>query len=179
MTPSIPPVGTAQPNKLFAPAAPKPSIAQIQPVQAPAPDPLDFSARYNTPIPPNRQAAFDQWVQSRTTAGRNPLNDRYDYDVNGYFLSGAANDPRGHGPDTFKKPNHPTFSNESMYHGQDGNYGGRWIMQNGGSFYEPSAHNIRMHGADKLKQYFQQVEPDTQLLVPPMSPQQIGAGVIR
>jgi hypothetical protein len=174
----IPPIKQASKSKLFAPAPAK-ITPGIPPVQMPTQDPLDYSAHYNTPIPPDRQAAFNQWVATHTQAGRNPLKDRYDYDVNGYFLSGQATDPRGHATDQFKKPNHPTFSNESIYHGKDGNYGGRWINSNGGSFYEPSAQNIRLHGIDKLRQYFQRVESETQLLAPPASPQQIGSGILR
>ncbi len=157
--------------------APPPPPASAASPQA---DPLDYSGRYNTPIPTAKQAAFDKWVADRTKAtGKNPLGDRYDYDVNGYFLSGAATDARGHGTDQFKKPNHPTFSNESQYHGADGNYGGQWITTPTGTFYEASPLNIRLHGADKLKQYFQQVEPETQLLIPPLSPQAIGSAAIR
>ncbi len=158
---------------LVAPAA-TPALA------APQPDPLDYSNQYNTPIPPARQAEFQQWIVDQMKAtGRNPLGDRYDYDVNGYFLSGAGKDARGHGTDQFKKPNHPTFSNESQYHGHEGNYGGQWITTPQGTFYEASPLNIRLHGPDRLKQYFQQTEPETQLLIPPLSPQQIGRGVIK
>lgn len=159
---------------LTAPPQPVPTMVP------PRTDPLDYSAQYNTPIPTQRQAEFDRWIadQIRTT-GRNPLHDRYDYDVNGYFLSGAAKDSRGHGTDLFKKPNHPTFSNESQYHGINGLHGGRWITTPGGTFYEPSPLNIQLHGAEKLRRYFQQVEPETQLLPPPLSPKEIGRRMIK
>ena len=153
------------------PPAPMPPTKQA--------DPLDFSAKYNTPIPPDKQAAFNQWVtQQKQKTGRDPLGDRYDYDVNGFWLSGGGQDARGHGSDQFKKPNHPTFSDESQYHGVDGNYGGKWISSNGSDFYEPSATNINFHGVDNLKEYFQKVEPETQLLVPPQSPSSIGNAAI-
>ncbi len=152
------------------PAAPVPtSIGQMMQQV----DPLDYSAKYNTPIPPEKQAAFDNWVAQRTKqTGKNPLGDKYDYDVQGYWLSGAATDARGHGTDLFKKPNHPTFSDESKYNGVNGLTGGSWINPpGGGSFYQPSATNINLHGIQNLKRYFQQVEPETQLLAPPASPQ--------
>lgn len=51
-------------------------------------DPLDYSAQYNTPIPPAKQKDFEKWVadQAKQTK-RNPLGDRYNYDVNGFFLN--------------------------------------------------------------------------------------------
>jgi hypothetical protein len=132
-----------------------------------AQDPLDFTAKYNTPIPSEKQTAFNNWVAQKTKAtGKNPLGDKYDYDVQGYWLSGAANDPRGHGPDTFKKPNHPTFSIESKYNGVDGYTGGSWSNLNGQGYYLPSNTNLTFRSPEQLKQYFGTTEPDT-VLIPP------------
>jgi hypothetical protein len=50
----------------------------------------------------------------------------YDYDVNGYFLSGQGTSPNGHMTDQFKKPNHPTFSDESIYSSLTGTKPGSW-----------------------------------------------------
>ncbi|HXK19672.1 MAG TPA: hypothetical protein VNG33_17800, partial [Polyangiaceae bacterium] len=45
-----------------------------------------------------------------------------DYDYQAAERAGVKPDPAtGHMPDTFKKPNHMTFSNESQYSGKDGN----------------------------------------------------------
>lgn len=148
-------------NKL-APTQTLPALPTSK-LYPPAPDPLDFTSRYNTPIPPDKLHAFNDWVVKKAAAtGRNPLNDKYDYDVNGYFLSGEGSDARGHGSDEFKKPNHPTFSNESIYHGRDGYQGGSW----GNGTYTPSQTNINFHGLPALSHYFQTVEPDTKLLPP-------------
>lgn len=135
---------------------------------APPPvDPLDFSSQYNTPIPASKQADFNKWVQDQTTkTGRNPLGDRYDYDVNGYWLSGGGTDSRGHGTDQFKKPNHPTFSNESQYHGLNGYVGGKWVQVNGKSSYLPSQTNLQFRSQPQLQQYFNKTEPDVTLLPP-------------
>lgn len=111
----------------------------------------DYSDKYNTPIPDAKRPAFNHWVDSQRKAGRDPLRDKFDYDVQGYWLSGAANDPRGHGPDTFKKPNHPTFSNESIYHGVNGNYGGHWGEND---TFVPSITNLQHRSVDQLQQYF-------------------------
>lgn len=45
-----------------------------------------------------------------------PKDSGYDYDLRGAYKAGVKADPEsGHWPDTFKKPNHPTFSNQSQY----------------------------------------------------------------
>jgi len=127
--------------------------------------PHNLTDQYNTPIPKEKQKAFDDWIiQTTRKQGRNPLNDRYDYDVNGFFLSGAAQAANGHGSDQFKKPNHPTFSNESIYHGVDGNYGGKWIDQGGKSYFSPSDTNLVHYPKDALQGYFKTTEPDVKLL---------------
>jgi hypothetical protein len=161
-------------------AAPAPGPTSAGQMMQQVADPLDYSDKYNTPIPPEKQAAFNQWVAQKTKqTGKNPLNDRYDYDVQGDWLAGAATDERGHGSDLFKKPNHPTFSDKSKYNGVNGQFGGTWINPPaGGSFYQPSATNIAMHGVNNLKRYFQQVEPDTQLLAPPAPPAAIGNAAV-
>lgn len=134
-------------------------------------DQNDFSNQYNTPIPSARQGEFNDWlVKQKAKTGRDPLHDRYDYDVNGFFLSGQGTDERGHATDQFKKPNHPTFSNESIYHGKDGNYGGRWITQAGKTFFEPGVTNLNHHTAPGLKSYFDMYEPDVTFLPPPGKP---------
>ncbi len=47
-----------------------------------------------------------------------------DYDLRGAYAAGQTRDGRGHMTDQFKKPNHPTFSNESQYaeHGTPGHW---------------------------------------------------------
>lgn len=150
-------------SQLLPLTAKQPLSAQNIGAQMQATDPMDFSSRYNTPIPPAKQNAFNQWAANQALqTGRNPLSDRYDYDVNGYWLSGGATDSRGHGPDTFKKPNHPTFSDESKYHGVDGYMGGHW----GQGTYQPSSTNLQFRSPLELQQYFSQVEPDTKMLAP-------------
>ena len=145
-------------------------------------DPLDFSNKYNTPIPPEKQKLFDQWaVAQKQKTGKDPRGDRYDYDVNGDWLSGSATDSRGHGSDQFKKPNHPTFSDQSQYNGLDGYVGGSWVDPSTGSpngAYKPSQTNIQFHGQDGLQDYFKKVEPGTALLPPEPVPTPTGSGGI-
>ncbi len=126
---------------------------------APA-DPLDFSDKFNTAIPVDKQAAFDQYADTqKQTTGKDPRGDRYDYDVNADWLAGANKDERGHGSDQFKKPNHPTFSDQSIYSGRDGNTGGTWLDattngQKGRGFFQPSATNQKYRSPVELQQYF-------------------------
>lgn len=141
-------------------------------------DQNDFSNQYNTPIPSNRMQEFNNWVNMmKQKTGRDPLNDRYDYDVNGLFLSGQGLDDRGHATDQFKKPNHITFSDQSIYHGKDGNYGGSWLehpnpkdVKKPISSYQPSVTNLRFHSPQKMQSYFTAYEPDTMFLPPPAKP---------
>lgn len=131
-----------------------------------APD--DMTGRYNTALEPGQEFAYSQWLQQQSAlAGRDMSRDNFDYDTRGAYAGGAAQSGNSHWPDTYKKPNHPTFSDESIYHGVNGNFGGQWINAPGQSFYQASPQNLRMHGAEKLKHYFSQVEPDIQLLIPP------------
>lgn len=124
-------------------------------------DPLDYSARYNTPLSPADEAQFQAWAAN---AGR--LNDTRDYDLRGAFKSGAATAPNGHLPDTYKKPNHPTFSDESQYHGVDGFQGGTWGGTDEAPTFTPGATNLQMRSPAALQAYFQAIEPDTRLVLP-------------
>ena len=125
----------------------------------------DFSDLYNTPLTDKEQVEFNNWaIEKAAVTGRDPRNDMYDYDVQGFWRSGAYKntDPRGHGPDTFKKPNHTTFSNESIYHGKDGYEGGTW----GDNSFTPSLTNLKWRTPTELYMYFKQKEPGTQLILP-------------
>jgi hypothetical protein len=89
---------------------------------------LDATEYWNTHLPPDEEARFQQWATQNDR-----LRDLYDYDMRGAWQEGLQPGPDGHWPDTYKKPNHPTFSNESMYHGSEGNLGGRWDADETGS----------------------------------------------
>jgi hypothetical protein len=152
------------PNALLA-AQPMQPAPTPQPVQA---DPYDMTARYNTPLSPADEAAFQAWGQQQEAqGGRNPAADVYDYDMRGFWKSGAQFAPNGHGGDEFKKPNHPTFSTFSNLHGVDGNQGGTWTGDGQSGTFTPGATNLQFHGPGDLQQYFQQTEPNHQLILPP------------
>ncbi len=66
---------------------------------------------FDTPLSPADEQRFQAWK-----ARYAPNDSGADYDLRGAFKAGLTPDPQtGHWPDTFKKPNHPTFSNQSQY----------------------------------------------------------------
>jgi len=72
---------------------------------------------------------FQQWYSQNTVEGQNnvPYSDNLDYDYLSYYMNGANIGAKsGHFPDTFKRTNHQTFSNESIYSTPD-NPGGSWV----------------------------------------------------
>jgi hypothetical protein len=119
------------------------------------PDPNDRSKAFNTVLSPEQEAQFQRWA---IASGR--IADLYDYDLRGAWLMGAAK-AGGHLPDTFKKPNHPTFSDESKYHGP-GAFGGHWQ----GDTFQAQQQNLRGRSLADLLSYFQQVEPGVRLIPP-------------
>lgn len=65
---------------------------------------------FETVLSPQQEEEFQRW---KTIYAPNDSGE--DYDLRGAFKAGLKPDTNGHWPDTFKKPNHPTFSNESIY----------------------------------------------------------------
>lgn len=70
---------------------------------------------YETALTDSEEQAFKDWKVKYA-----PADSGADYDLRGAFKAGITPDAKtGHWPDTFKKPNHPTFSPESIYHPQN------------------------------------------------------------
>jgi len=133
--------------------------------------PPDMSDRYNTALTPAEELAYQQWASIQSAVqGRDINRDNFDYDMRGAFRSGALQSENGHYPDTFKKPNHPSFSDQSQYHGADGNQGGAWQNFGGRWFFAPGPTNMQLHGPEGLQRYFQQNDPGVQLRLPPQQP---------
>ena len=86
-------------------------------------EPTFNQANFNTPIPAAKKIEYSNWKTANA-----PNDSGHDYDLQGAFLAGVTRDPKtGHMPDTFKKPNHPTFSNQSQYAtGKWAKYAGSW-----------------------------------------------------
>jgi hypothetical protein len=139
---------------------------------APAVDPDDFSDRYNTKLSPEQEAAFQEWGKrlAAQSGGRSPAADTYDYDMRGFWAA-ADGDPQfaenGHAGDRYKKPNHPTFSDQSQYHGVDGHEGGTWGGGNGEPWtFTPGRSNLQFRDIDELQQYFDEREQGNRLIAP-------------
>ncbi len=113
----------------------------------------DFTNYYNTPLTPQEEQQFQQWAAQRGGTG-----DLYDYDMRGFWKGGYQTAENGHGTDLFKKPNHPTFSDQSMYAGRDGWLPGRWQDQT----FTRGKTNV--YDLPWLQNYFREVEPGVTLI---------------
>lgn len=133
--------------------------------------PPDMTQRYNTPLTPAEELAYQNWAQIQSAVqGRDINRDLFDYDMRGAFKSGAMQSENGHYPDTFKKPNHPSFSDQSQYHGADGNAGGSWQQMGGRWVFTPGPTNLQLHGPEGLQNYFQRSDSNVWLNLPRAQP---------
>lgn len=93
--------------------------------------------RFETALTPGEGLRFKEWKAKNA-----PNDSGEDYDLRGAFKAGVNPDPKtGHWPDTFKKPNHPTFSDQSVYAGQAPDKAGTW---NGDSYTPPASREIQL-----------------------------------
>lgn len=77
---------------------------------------------YETKLDPDEEREFDTWKSMMA-----PRDSGEDYDFRGAFKAGEGPDPEtGHWRDTFKKPNHPTFSDQSQYAKDRPDLAGHW-----------------------------------------------------
>lgn len=89
---------------------------------------------YDTPLSWKQEAQFQIWK-----AAAAPDDSGQDYDLRGAWKSGAVADAEtGHWPDTYKKPVHPTFSDESVYAKYAPQLAGHWD----GDTYVPRAASL-------------------------------------
>ena len=113
-----------------------------------------YKNKYNTPLNKRQTKKFNKWVEQESIARkRDILMDLGAYDVQGFWKSKdyKNRDSDGHGSDRWKKPNHPAFSNQSVYSGVDGNYGGEWKPDGA---YLPSKQTLDLYGEDYLRDQF-------------------------
>ncbi len=109
---------------------------------------------YNTELTQGGEKAYLDWKQKY-----DPLDSGVDYDHRGFFNANETRGANGHGTDKFKKPNHPTFSNESQYAtGDNAQFAGSWGP--GEENYLPPS--VSYNPPDWLNQYMDdQVDPMT------------------
>ena len=91
-----------------------------------------------------------------------------DYDMSAYLEDNkeqAFSHINGqHYPDTYKKPNHPTFSEYSIYNNVDGYKGGVWSTDGNTTTYTATPSNV--YSQEELQNYFNKVEPNSKLIYP-------------
>jgi hypothetical protein len=101
---------------------------------------------------------FQEWVADHN------LHPSTDYDLKAAYEAGLQPDERGHLPDTYKLPNHITFSDESKFN--DGG-AGKWTQDGSGRWtFTPGPTNLKYHSVQELKDYFKKYEPDAILNLP-------------
>lgn len=76
---------------------------------------------YDTELTGGAEQGYQRWHQATS-----PWDSGADYDLRGAYAQGLDRDGRGHLPDTYKKPNHETFSNESQYSQYAPDVAGSW-----------------------------------------------------
>jgi hypothetical protein len=108
--------------------------------------PISHLGKYDTKLSPDDEADFKKYKAEYA-----PNDSGQDYDLRGAFKAGITPSPEdGHWPDTFKKPNHPTFSVESKYAtGPDKARAGSWSED--GKFIPPAPPPARDAGGRLLQ----------------------------
>lgn len=84
---------------------------------------------YNTTLSDVDEATFQIWKRQNM-----PQDSGVDYDQRGAYQAQLEQQANGHWQDAFKKPNHPTFSDQSRYAVQQPDLAGHW---NGDQFIPP------------------------------------------
>lgn len=136
---------------------------------------------------------YRAWAQQQLAKGQRPERSidgmSYDYDMRGFWKDNQQFADNGHGSDRYKKPNHPTFSDQSRFQGTPGPLGpwmgghwGRDAMQTPGAgphgtpstqswdTYTPSEQMQLTHSLEDLMRYFapgNPNEPNSRLIIPP------------
>lgn len=122
--------------------------------------------KYTTNLSPAEEKQYQQWRQKLP----GELKNDKDYDLRGQFKENPNVKPSEnlHFQDTYKRPNHITFSDQSQYHDpNNGIIGGHWGVVNGKDVFYASKRNIDNAGGwDKLQNYFKTYEPNIKLIAP-------------
>lgn len=103
---------------------------------------------FNTPIPNNMLSKYKDWYNKLPKN----LQETNDYDLQGAFLDNQVTHSN-HLTDKFKKPNHPTFSNESIY--SKSNSSGKWKDN---MFIIP---NRNINRLEEIRKYLKGSDPTT------------------
>lgn len=91
-------------------------------------------SNFETKLSKEEESKYQDWKSTYA-----PNDSGFDYDLRGAFKAGLEPDPTtGHWPDTYKKPNHETFSDQSIYAKDAPHLAGTWD----GDKYIPSQQRI-------------------------------------
>ena len=89
--------------------------------------------KYDTKLLPSEEMKFQQWKSKNA-----PNDTGEDYDLRGAYMEGLSSDPKTkHWSDKYKKPNHPTFSNESIYAKDEPEKAGHWEGEHHDQYVPP------------------------------------------
>ncbi len=126
---------------------------------------LRYLREYNTELTQDKFDKFYKWGLEKYGNLENLLYEMGTYDVQGAWKSGDVykTDSRGHGTDKWKKPNHRTFSTESVYHSEK-TPGGRWLKTPSGIQFHPSKITLDLYGVEQIQKYFREHEPNVRLM---------------
>jgi len=118
-------------------------------------------SNYETSLSPEQEQGYQTW-KSKVA----PKDSGQDFDWRGAYLADLKPDSRGHYYDTYKKPNHPTFSTGSVYSTPE-HMGGVWAKDPAGKdTYTPSGWMMKdKNRIDSLKQYMAKAEPNAILIM--------------
>jgi len=140
-----------------------------------SPDEIAGYLSNNTRLTPELEQAYQQWIAKQSAMkGRDVNFDQIDYDSRAALAAGLLNEGFGHGSDVGKKPNHPTFSDQSIYSTPE-HLGGHWgVDANGKGTYAPTASMMigSPQRAKLLANYLQKHEQGTALIPIPGYPLQ-------
>jgi hypothetical protein len=77
---------------------------------------------YDTALSADEETKFQKWKNVNA-----PKDSGEDYDLRGAYKEGLTRDPKNqHFSDKYKKPNHPTFSDQSQYAKDAPEKAGHW-----------------------------------------------------
>ena len=138
-------------------------------------------ARVGTDLSPQEEGDYQRWARS---AHKSPKDEERDYDLKGYWKDVVHGNPdlpeylkdsvqyyrdklrtegpKAHLPDMYKKPNHPTFSDKSLYHGftslggVEPELGGHWDEEK--KTFTPGITNQAHWNRAALQHYFDKYE---------------------
>jgi hypothetical protein len=116
--------------------AQRPVSAELGDTAKPQVEPIDDAkAEAAAQREAGQSVPFSEWKKKYA-----PNDSGEDYDLRAAHKAGIVPDAQGHMPDTFKKPNHPTFSVESQFVMDAPTKAGYW---KGDKFVQPAAVNLR------------------------------------